>query len=414
MDCSKLAVIPQYAGTCWFNAILMVSLYSQYTRKAVIKASKNWNKNDSFLMILKEILKIYNKEPEKVEKLFYKIKPEKILLKMIKKYNEKNLIKQFKIDFKKDGYKSLGYLDNNADYINQFLNYLKVNVLDITYNNENNKCLINFNKYHSYNFFKNKINALKKNKNIINKTKRIIKNIPDILIIQENIYNYEFFNHLYDFPDYPYNSSLYEFNIKGLDKFKNTINLNGYKYKLDSVILDNYNNTVTGHTIAGITCNNEHYVYNGWNKDGNIKFDVNKFRYKNSIPCPLMKFNWNIHKDTKFNLNPDLCKLDFIKNDNKDHCYSFNKGRRTFIYAKISNKKIKNSLSSKSKSNIDLSNMSSIIKNIHNVKNMTKKELLHLFDLMDIIFENENELTDEDLRKAYTNFIKKHYNIKDK
>jgi len=149
MDCSKLAVIPQYAGTCWFNAILMVSLYSQYTRKAVIKASKNWNKNDSFLMVLKEILKIYNKEPEKVEKLFYKIKPEKILLKMIKKYNEKNLIKQFKIDFKKDGYKSLGYLDNNADYINQFLNYLKVNVLDITYNNENNKYLINFNKYHS-------------------------------------------------------------------------------------------------------------------------------------------------------------------------------------------------------------------------------------------------------------------------
>ena len=83
MNCSKLAVIPQYAGTCWFNAILMVSLYSQYTRKAVIKASKNWNKNDSFLMVLKEILKISYKEPEKVEKLFYKIKPEKILLKMI-------------------------------------------------------------------------------------------------------------------------------------------------------------------------------------------------------------------------------------------------------------------------------------------------------------------------------------------
>jgi hypothetical protein len=161
MDCSKLAVIPQYAGTCWFNAILMVSLYSQYTRKAVIKASKNWNKNNSFLMILKEILKIYNKEPKKVEKLFYKIKPEKILLKMIKKYNEKNLIKEFKNDFKKEGYKCLGYVNYNADYINQFLNYLKVNVLDITYNNENNKYLINFNKYHSYNFYKNKKMLLK-------------------------------------------------------------------------------------------------------------------------------------------------------------------------------------------------------------------------------------------------------------
>ncbi len=413
MDCSKLAVIPQYGGTCWFNAILMVSLYSQYTRKAVIKASKNWNKNDSFLMVLKEILKIYNKEPEKVEKLFYKIKPEKILLKIINKYNEKNFIKQFKIDFKKDGYKSLGYkYIDNPDYINHFLNYLKVNVLDITYN-DNNKYLLNFNKYLSYDFYKNKINALKLNKNIINKTKKIIKNIPDILIIQKNIHNDEFFNHIYDFPDYPYNSSLFEFNVKGLDKLKDTITLNGYKYRLDSVILYNYNNTVIGHAIAGITCNNERYVYNGWDRNRNM-FDVNKFRYKKSIPCPLMKFNWNIHKDTKFNLNLDLCKLDFIKNDNKNLCYSFNKGIRTFIYAKISNKKNKNSLSSKSKSNIDLSNMSSIIKNIHNVKNMTRKELLNLFDLMDVKLANEKELTDEGLRNAYTSFIKKHYNIKDK
>lgn len=332
---------------------------------------------------------------------------------MINKYNKKNFIKQFKILCKNNGIQNFGYeYIDNSDYINHFLNYLKVNVLDITYN-DNNKYLLNFNKYLSYNFYKNKINALKLNKNIINKTKRIIKNIPDILIIQKNIHNDEFFNHIYDFPDYPYNSSLYEFNIKGLDKLKDTITLNGYKYRLNSVLLDNYNDINIGHRIAGITCNNERYVYNGWNKDGN-KFDVNKFRYKKSIPCPLMKFNWNIHKDTKFNLNLDLCKLDFIKRDNDNLCFSFNKGIRTFIYAKISNKKNKNSLSSKSKSNIDLSNMSSIIKNIHNVKNMTKKELLHFFDLMDIKLANEKELTDEGLKKAYTNFIKKHYNIKDK
>ena len=56
--------------------------------------------------------------------------------------------------------------------------------------------------------------------------------------------------------------------------------------------------------------------------------------------------------------------------------------------------------------------MSSIIKNIHNVKNMTRKELLHLFDLINVELGNEKELTDEDLKKAYTSFIKKHYNIK--
>jgi predicted transcriptional regulator len=409
MDCSKLAVIPQYGGTCWFNAILIVSLYSQYTRKAVIKASINWNKNDSFLMILKEILKIYNKEPEKVEKLFYKIKPEKILLKMINKYNEKELIKLYKKNFKKSGISEFGYNYRNPDYIIKYLNYLKVNILNITYNNENNKYLLNFFKHHSYDFLKHKLNY---NKTIVNNTKKILKNIPDIIIVQKDDFDY-FFNFIYNVPDNPYKSSLYEFNIKGLDKFKDTITLNGYKYRLDSVILGNYNAGIDGHAIAGLTCNNEHYVYNGWDKNYN-KFDVNKFRYKKSIPCPLMKFNWNIHKDTKFNLNLDLCKLDFIKRDNDNLCYSFNKGRRTFIYAKVSNKKIKNSLSSKSKSNIDLSNMSSIIKNIHNVKNMTRKELLNLFDLMDVKLANEKELTDEGLRNAYTSFIKKHYNIKDK
>ena len=59
MNCANLSLIPQFSGTCWFNAILTASLYSQHTRKAIIKASKTWNKNDSFLMILKLILKNY-------------------------------------------------------------------------------------------------------------------------------------------------------------------------------------------------------------------------------------------------------------------------------------------------------------------------------------------------------------------
>ena len=35
--CSEISVIPQYIGTCWFNAILINSFYSQAMRKLMIK-----------------------------------------------------------------------------------------------------------------------------------------------------------------------------------------------------------------------------------------------------------------------------------------------------------------------------------------------------------------------------------------
>ena len=59
--CLNLSVIPQFGGTCWFNAILMIALYSQNTRKAVLRAAKYWDKSNTFLMILKSILIKYYK-----------------------------------------------------------------------------------------------------------------------------------------------------------------------------------------------------------------------------------------------------------------------------------------------------------------------------------------------------------------
>jgi len=39
MDCVNLSVIPQFSGTCWFNAILTIALYSQNVRKIIINNS---------------------------------------------------------------------------------------------------------------------------------------------------------------------------------------------------------------------------------------------------------------------------------------------------------------------------------------------------------------------------------------
>ena len=56
-DCNKIKVIPQYKeDTCWFNAMLMISLYSNRSRKLMRRISKQWDKKDSFFKIMKIII----------------------------------------------------------------------------------------------------------------------------------------------------------------------------------------------------------------------------------------------------------------------------------------------------------------------------------------------------------------------
>jgi hypothetical protein len=62
-----------------------------------------------------------------------------------------------------------------------------------------------------------------------------------------------------------------------------------------------------------------------------------KISDKISIPCELMKYNWNVNKNSNFCLNPKKCISDKI--DPKDLCFSFNKGRRCTIYIKKDIKK---------------------------------------------------------------------------
>ena len=62
-NCENLKVIPQFLGTCWFNAFLMSTLYSQNARKIMIKVSKKWDIKNKFLNNLKYILKKNYNDP---------------------------------------------------------------------------------------------------------------------------------------------------------------------------------------------------------------------------------------------------------------------------------------------------------------------------------------------------------------
>ena len=185
MDCVNLSVIPQFGGTCWFNAILMIALYSQETRKVLIKSSKTWDTNNKFLMILKAVAVKYYKNPDKVQGLFNKIKPELILFKMIKTYNDTNLINIFKDNFK-EKINKLGWYEN---YITKFFRYLNLKCIDITY--YNGYYLLNFDKIMSnvkiddkykYELNRNNLDCDK----LLQETRKDLEEIPDIIVLFHN------------------------------------------------------------------------------------------------------------------------------------------------------------------------------------------------------------------------------------
>ena len=77
--CDTVITIPQTAGTCWFNALLMMIFYSQNSRKLLLQYNNFSDKNDELSIIFKSMLyKNYIKNPKIFKYLKYK-SPQHIL-----------------------------------------------------------------------------------------------------------------------------------------------------------------------------------------------------------------------------------------------------------------------------------------------------------------------------------------------
>ena len=82
---------------------------------------------------------------------------------------------------------------------------------------------------------------------------------PDIIIIN---FTKSFINKIPEYYKVPINSPFYK--IVSLD---DEVIINKINYVQDSVLLGNWNKTeIGGHSIAGIKCKGEKYVYNGWTR----------------------------------------------------------------------------------------------------------------------------------------------------
>jgi hypothetical protein len=412
----------------------MSLLYSDNSHKKLLKASKNWDTSNSFLMIIRSILHKAFTEPERIKDYYLKINPETIIFELIKNYDRDNIKSYFKRLLKEDH--ELGFY---PIYIIDVLKYLGVSYLDIIYTTEDDiddyisdednedddefegggsrdVYIGNAYKYF-YNFYdrtKQKDVLQNINKNRINgadiekereEIKNKIDNNPDYLILMhkslfktqhninklassiknnnEELYKTLNINHYIDDDD--------------IKNYNDTIKFNGYIYKLDSCLINNFRNTniknklmqpykEDQHAITGITCNKNRYVYNGWIRKSldparriGTNSEISIDSSLKSYPCSLIEFNWDLKNSKEFCLNKKECKLDTEGITGENLCFNFTKGTRILIYVKY--RKISSKSKSKSSSSLSSSSKSKEEVDYYNIDDKKLRE--NFYDYID-------------------------------
>ena len=338
--CNSVITIPQITGTCWFNALMMMIFYSQNSRKLLLHYKPFNGKTDILSKTLKSL--IYKNYKLDIETIHFFTK--NTINSILSKFNlEQNII---------DIISTKGYFI--PFFIPKLFEGIDVNYLTLDFFNtylyspstpgppqiknfyfglsETVSRFIDNRGKDTYRTFLIDSNKRQRYKDFIKN--KVENTVPLYLIINlwcSNKFLYNYFNSHQILNDFNISNG-YNFNANGINELLNEITFNGRTYVLDSLSLGNYNDMKLqlAHAIAGITCKNNKYVYNGWIRNTNdaaMKTGINR-----TLPCELMPFEWDINKNNEFCINKNKCDLKgFIDNTN-DLCFSFNKGNRTLIY----------------------------------------------------------------------------------
>jgi hypothetical protein len=268
--CNKLETIPQFSGTCWFNSIITVMLYSQGFRKELTKILRRRRKtsDDKLFNFILYMLRNYN-NIEKLKKVYKEfnnldLKPEYLLVSYLKKYDEnklKEIIERIKIA-------------GHRTYIYDILTNYKIPFLSLMYHND------------SIYIDKDKISGL----NYINII-YIIYNLEPLQLFDVN----NPLIHGNKYKELTNEITNYEQLLKTVKEKNTIITLNNNSYKLDCCLIGNNNKAIGGHAITGITCNNKKYIIDSINKD-----IIDETPYKNSkkyketlTPCKPILYDWD-------------------------------------------------------------------------------------------------------------------------
>ena len=311
VNCQQVVTIPQFRGTCWFNALLMAIFYSQHMREMILKSTWDPTMPTAIKTNIQTMMeKYYIKDAKKSYlKFFEEFKPE-TFLKLLHIWKPK----WFPVnpDNERTGYRAKNYL---LPLLTKF-GISNCLYLDIIQSRSSDTYKLLFGKWNT--FSKGQYNEW----NPV-KIKAAMSKNPDVLIIMTQLPSEE--------QDYPSHYRISDdFNLQSEMKFQNST------YVVDSVLIANFNKKqcTTGHAIAGVTCNNKRFIFNGWTK---TTVDIAKDARSISVtkePCKLMPFDWLASPNMGFCLNLSRCELDPTDEYFSKVCFNMFRGSRTYIYVR--------------------------------------------------------------------------------
>ena len=325
MDCKDIDVLPQYSGTCSFNGILMALFYSQGCRgimEAALRSNKTIIDSEILSLCKKLFLPFYNKDNEK--------RPED-LLQRLAKIDPSSFRPQYGLN---SWFNGPNYASNSALSIRGILDHIykkKVPIIvghihKIDYEERPIKYTLYDTpmNYDLYNPFQPN-NFPQGTRKSLYSCSDITMDRPELVVIVAlNIGEFEF---PFDMKK-PYNTTFEPYNTD-----KNTV-INDVTYVLSSMTFSNFNQVPGSymHAMAGITCNDERYIYNGWNvlPDKMYKYKWYE-RYMKEKPCKLFPYDW-MTSDNDFCISDEVCQLPLSTTGDLQHNLCFNTRKGYFLY----------------------------------------------------------------------------------
>ena len=330
--CSRVLPLEQRdAPTCWFNALMMALFFSQNARIAIASSLPYISDKRKFPIVVKigKILEGYNKTRAS-EYLYTRLQPKEFLGTLREFYPSQFPLPEKGQLFNKD--KNSSYDGDSLEYMHRMLQFLEIPHLLLSrpsMKSNNTEW-----SYYNYDLYESKIFGAPKQvgyrTNDSTYPQFVDTRNPIILTIcTEDIHDKGLADAVSSkwkkYKTYP---------VSGLlsDGHAPIIKYNGKKYFLDSLILGNYNKhaCTRGHQVAGVTCNGDRFLYNGWTRQSTDKAMAKNFQGGKEA-CALEPTEWA--HTTNFCISKN-CGFDkFVsKIETKEVCFStLRNARLTYV-----------------------------------------------------------------------------------
>ena len=318
-NCSKVYTPVQRGATCWFAALFMTIFFSQRMRAVSASHAKMLvKKNDWKTPIAEAMVKIMtNYELNSIDKnIIGKLEP-RAFLRALRRYDPV-------------------YFDSKSEevdegspygpYQHKLFAFMEIPHLSVTVPRDSKVAV-----YSAYNFdlpvdekkWKHAVKTLDP------KGQFVDTDNPEVIVVHREA-GESYLQKAW----LTYRPKMYEVKGINLDRHPEKITYNQRTYILDSCILPSYINSCSlGHAIAGVTCNGDKYVYNGWAaRSGDPA--MGGAAITREMPCALMKNDWAA--DKMFCVDANSCSVTKAKKN--EFCYDAFK-RSSVIYVRDDSQK---------------------------------------------------------------------------